>query len=131
MRGSLLTLIAVIAFEEMCSRMPRAKRSVEFAVNIDGFPMICHLHREEQRLPDEGWRGISVHVRVEGIVRRELFLEYPTTVSQKSGWMRIEPPRPAVTAAKVEEHIRQAMAAGWNPDSRGKPFVYHVEELPS
>lgn len=111
--------------------MPRAKRSMESAVNIDGFPLIWHLHREEQRISDQEWRGISIHVRVDGVARRELFLEYPTTVAQKAGWMRIEPPRPAVTAAKVEEHIREAMVAGWNPESRGKPFFYHVAELPS
>src|SRR4051794_6893613 len=111
--------------------MPRPRRSIQSTVKIDGFPMIWHLHREEQRLPDQDWQGISIHVKVEGIVRRELFLEYPTTVVQKEGWMRIEPPRPPVTATKVEEHIREAMAAGWNPDSRGKPFVYHVADLPS
>jgi hypothetical protein len=111
--------------------MPRAKRSLESAVTIDGFPLIWHLHREEQRLADQEWRGISIHVRVAEIARRELFLEYPTTVTQKAGWMRIEPPRPSVTSTKVEEHIREAMASGWDPDSRGKPFVYHVAELPS
>jgi hypothetical protein len=32
---------------------------------------------------------------------------------------------------KVLAHIRLAMEAGWDPDSRGKPFVYEVEEMPS
>jgi hypothetical protein len=111
--------------------MPRAKRSIEGEVAIDGFPLIWHLHREEQRISAEEWRGISVHVKVAEMTRRELFLEYPSALPQKPGWIRTEPPRPAVTAAKVEKHIREAMAVGWNPESRGKPFVYQVSELPS
>ena len=111
--------------------MPRAKRSIQGATTIDGFPLIWHLHREEQRIAPEGWRGISIHVRVAEITRRELFLEYPSAITREVGWIRTEPARPAVTAAKVESHIREAMAAGWNPDSRGKPFVYEVSELPS
>ena len=111
--------------------MPRAKRSIETAVTIDGFPLVWHIHREELRLPDQDWRGISIHVKVVDIARRELYLEYPTTMTQQEGWLRTVPPRPAVTAAKVEQHIREAMTAGWDPESRGKPFVYHVAELPS
>jgi len=38
--------------------------------------------------------------------------------------------RMPISAAKVAEHIREAMAAGWDPESRGKPFVYEVAELP-
>jgi len=36
-----------------------------------------------------------------------------------------------ISAPKVADHIREAMAAGWDPESRGKPFVYEVEDLPS
>src|SRR5579862_6037520 len=111
--------------------MPRAKRSMEFAVTIDGFPLIWHLRREEQRVSDQEWRGIAIHVKVAQLAPRQLIMEYPTTVTQKAGWMRAEPPRPAVTAAKVEQHIREAMAEGWDPDSRGKPYIFHVAELPS
>ena len=51
-------------------------------------------------------------------------------MKQKNGWMRTEPARPTIMAAKVEAHIRQAMADGWDPDSRGKPFIYELDELP-
>jgi len=74
---------------------------------------------------------MSIHVRVVGIVRRELFLEYPAVSERKVGRIRTEPARPAIIPAKVEDHIREAMAAGWNPESRGKPFVYQVAELPN
>jgi len=111
--------------------MPRAKRSIEATVTIEGFSLTWHLHREQQESTADGWRGMSIHVKVAEIARRELFLEYPAIQTQKAGWIRTEPARPAIKAAKVESHIREAMAAGWNPESRGKPFVYEVAELPS
>jgi hypothetical protein len=57
-------------------------------------------------------------------------MEYPPVKTRNSGSTRIDPARPGIVAAKVEAHIREATAAGWNPDSRGKPFVYQVAELP-
>ena len=60
----------------------------------------------------------------------QLHLEYPAVVSQKAVYMRGTPVQPAILAAKVEAHIRQAMEAGWDPGSRGKPFVYEVEDSP-
>jgi hypothetical protein len=111
--------------------MPRAKRSIEGAVTIDGFSLIWHLHREQQFSEEEGWRGLAIHVKATEGVRRELHLEYPAWVKENHGIKHIEPPRPNILSAKVEAHIRQAMAAGWDPGSRGKPFVYEVDELPS
>jgi hypothetical protein len=110
--------------------MPRAKRSIESTVTIDGLPLIWHLHREQQWSEDDGWRGIAIHVKVAEGTRRELHMEYPPIEMQKSGYTRIDPPRPGIVTAKVEAHVREAMTAGWNPDSRGKPFVFRVSELP-
>jgi hypothetical protein len=111
--------------------MPRAKRSIQAAVTIDGFPLVWHLHREQQFSAEDGWRGLAIHVKVAEGVRRELHLEYPAWVKEEYGIRYVEPPRPNVLSAKVEAHIRQAIEAGWDPESRGKPFVYEVEELPS
>ena len=111
--------------------MSRAKRSIEATVTIEGFSLFWRLHREQQEFTSDGWKGISIHVRVIETARRELFLEYPAVLTQKAGWIRTLPPRPTIVAAKVEGHIREAMAAGWRPDSRGKPFFYQVAELPS
>ncbi len=111
--------------------MPRAKRSIESKVTIDGVALIWRLHREQQWNDADGWKGIAIHVRVPEGARRELHLEYPAVEGQKRGYTRIDPARPAIIAAKVEAHVREAMADGWDPDSRGKPYVYEVAELPS
>jgi hypothetical protein len=110
--------------------MPRPKRSIESEVNIDGVGLIWRLHREQQWCDEDRWKGVAIHVQVAGAARRELFLEYPTVRTQKGGWSRIDPRRPGIQTKRIEAHIREAMAAGWDPNSRGKPFVYQVSELP-
>ena len=114
--------------------MPRAKRSIESTVTIDGYSVVWRLHREQQGSTSDGWRGMAIHVRVAEGARRELHMEYPAVETHKSSFTKTGIdycPRPGIVAAKVEAHVREAMAAGWDPDSRGKPFVYQVGELPS
>jgi hypothetical protein len=110
--------------------MPRAKRSIEADVIVDGFSLKWRLHREQQWCTADGWKGVSIHVKVAKGTFRELFLEYPPAQTQKPGWVRMEPLQQHIQPRRIEGHIRLAMAAGWNPNSRGKPFVYEVAELP-
>jgi hypothetical protein len=111
--------------------MPRVKRSIQSAITIDGFSLLWSLHREQQLSTEDGWKGLAIHVKVAEGVRRELHLEYPVYIKEPRGIKFTAPPRPTILAAKVEAHIRQAMADGWDPDSRGKPFIYELDELPS
>jgi hypothetical protein len=110
--------------------MPRAKRSIHSAVTIDGFSLIWNLHREQQWFTADGWKGIAIHVRVAEGARRELFLEFPPVGTEKAGVSKEAPPRYPISAAVIEAGIREAMAAGWDPGSRGQPYFYQVEELP-
>jgi len=95
-------------------------------MTIDGFVLVWQLHREQQWSTADGWKGVAIHVCVADKARRELHLEYPAVKTQKNGWTRVDPARPGISSAKVEAHVRQAMAAGWDPESRGKPFVFEV-----
>ncbi len=110
--------------------MPRAKRTIESAVTIDGFPLIWRLHREQQWFTKDGWKGVAIHVRVAQGARRELYLEYPASGTEKAGNTREAPARQQISAAKVEADIREAMQSGWDPASRGQPITFHVAELP-
>jgi hypothetical protein len=69
-------------------------------------------------------------VKVAEGIRRELHLEYPAVQTQKIGYTRTDCVLQNISRARVETHVRQAMAAGWDPGSRGKPYVYEVDELP-
>lgn len=110
--------------------MPRAKRSIEAAVVVEGFSLKWRLHREQQLFTAEDGKGVSIHVKVAEGTFRELFLEYPPVLAQKRGGIRTEPLQQHIQPKRIEGHIRLAIAAGWNPISRGKPFVYQVAELP-
>ena len=111
--------------------MPRAKRTIQGAVTINGFALVWRLHREEQLETSDGAKGLAIHVSVAEGDRRELHLEYPVRKRRSKGTMIAEPARPTIVAAKVEADIREAMEAGWDPGSRGKPFVCQMAELPS
>jgi hypothetical protein len=110
--------------------MPNAKRSIQAEVTIDGIPLVWRLHREQQGGGADEAIGMAIHVKVAQGVKRELHLEYPVVDAQKPGRMWTAPPRPNITPARVLAHIREAIAAGWDPESRGKPYVYRVDELP-
>jgi len=111
--------------------MPRAKRSIQAALSINDLSLIWHLHREQQWCTADGWKGLAIHVKMAEGAHRELILEYPTVRTQKPGYLRTDPARPTIVPAKVGAQIREAIRAGWDPESRGKPFVYQVPELPS
>jgi len=111
--------------------MPRAKRSIEGGVTLDGFALVWRLHREQQLETSDGAKGMSIHVTVAEGVKRELHLEYPVVERKMKGLLPLAPARPTISARRVEEHIREAMEAGWDPGSRGKPFVCFMADLPN
>jgi len=110
--------------------MPRTKRKIEFKIVIDGLQLNWRLHREQQWCTADGWKGVAIHVATAQGTFRELFLEYPPTTTHKMGAPRMEPLKQTISPKLVELHIRQAIEAGWDPQSRGKPYVHEVAELP-
>ena len=112
--------------------MRNTKRAIQASVTIDGTPLSWSLHREQNWTDDEKAVGLAIRVQVVGLVRRELYLEYPAVRKHQNGYVTpVLTIRPPIVASKVADHIREAIAAGWDPESRGKPFVYEVAELPS
>jgi hypothetical protein len=112
------------------------KRSIEAQVEIDGFELRWELRSEPQSSTEHGIEGLSLTVqRIDGAFR-ELILEYP--FPKKGRRLRIDgktyltapnfPIRPKFSPKTVEADIRQAIAAGWDPTSRGRPFIFQVPE---
>jgi len=58
--------------------------------------------------------------------QREAILEFPMPSARRS---KLQPQlrRPQVNQRIVENGIRSALAAGWDPISRGKPVVFEVD----
>ena len=108
----------------------RRKRQLEGDAEIDGFKLRWSLRSEPQRSTEHGPEGLSIAVQRTDGSFRELILQYPIAMAQRWGMSlpKIYPQRPKISAKAIEAAIRQALAGGWNPQSRGKPFVFQVSE---
>lgn len=116
----------------------RPKRSTQGSVIIDGTKLLWAIHREPQWCTADGWKGLSISVRLEGDKGRELLLEYP--FPKKGRRLRIDgktylvapnpPVRPSISKKMIETGIAQAIAAGWDPTSRGRAFAFQASESP-
>jgi hypothetical protein len=75
---------------------------------------------------EDGLKGMSIEVVPTKPEGRSLFLEFPAPSVRTH---RMEPgrSRPKVSGKDVATIVEGALAAGWSPASRGKPFVFHVE----
>ena len=93
------------------------KRSIGGETEVDGHALQWELVSEPQSTTD-GLKGLCVSVRRAQGAFRELVIEYPYDR------LALLPQRPKLTAAIVEGDIREAIAGGWNPDSRGRSFVF-------
>ena len=108
------------------------KRSIEGSVTINGINLIWQLVSEPQvigeGLTDLGLRGLRISVRAESGHNRELVLEYPFPTKRNSVGLPQVPQRPKFSPKTVEADIRKALAAGWDPVSRGKTLIFQVPE---
>jgi hypothetical protein len=108
------------------------KRTIEGSLTVDGQELSWNLEREQCWTTDDGWKGISIHVvLVAQGTHRTLILDYPAVSTKNRGYVLTGDGRTKIVPAKLELHIRQAMEAGWDPVSRGKPYIFPVEEQPS
>jgi hypothetical protein len=98
-------------------------RSLTGTIELDGCEYRWDLRREPQWCTVDGFQGMLIGVRRED-GDREALIQFP-----RPQWkVRRSTPhrqRPQVQRAQLEEAIRAALAAGWEPETRGKPF--HVQ----
>jgi hypothetical protein len=94
--------------------MAKTKQSPEFEIEVGGEPYVWRLQRQPGWSSDDaGWRGMAIAVRhKEG--RREAVLEFPPGPPRRYG-------------ALVAKAIASAIAAGWEPMSRGKTVAIVVD----
>jgi hypothetical protein len=81
------------------------------------------------RSREDGYKGLCFAVRREDGNYRELEVEFPMS-KKKTGNGSVQlPQRPQFSVAEIESAVRQAVVAGWDPESRGKAFVFQVPDL--
>jgi hypothetical protein len=112
----------------MHGQKKRRKRSLEGIVAVDGVNLCWQLLSEPQLTTAHGSKGLCISVRTEDGRHRELVLEYPIPKKFTGNGAIQIPQRHRFSGKTIEVGIRQAMTAGWDPDSRGKTFIYHVPE---
>lgn len=105
--------------------MARTKQSPEFEIEVDGEPYLWRLHRLPGWSRDSGelhGMAVSVHHK-EG--QREAMLEFPAGPRPRYGAPQLKPSQ--IAPELVAKAIASAIAAGWDPLSRGKVVTIVVD----
>lgn len=110
----------------MHGQKKRRKRTRTGTIPVDGVCLLWELASEPQWSTEDGLIGLRFSVRSEDRRHRELILEYPFPKKRVGTGMPQVPQRPRFSPRSIEEGVREAMSAGWDPMSRGKAVVYRV-----
>jgi hypothetical protein len=106
--------------------MAKTKQNPEFEIEVDGGPYVWRIQRQPQWSSDTAnWRGMAIAVRhQEG--QREAVLEFPPGPQPRFGSPQLQPSQ--IATQLVAKAIASAIAAGWEPLSRGKTVTIVVDE---
>jgi hypothetical protein len=100
-------------------------RDLAGSIEVDDCRYDWILRREPQWCTADNWKGMTIALRLQD-GQREAVLEFPMASARRS---KLQPQlrRPQVNQRIVENGVRAALAAGWDPASRGKPVVFEVD----
>jgi hypothetical protein len=107
--------------------MKARKRQAAGKIVIDGNEITWELIREAHYSSSDGYKGMQFSVRaVSDTARtfRELVLEFPFP-KRKPGFHQ---DKERILPQRIEAAIHEAIAAGFDPVSRGRVWAYQVEE---
>jgi hypothetical protein len=105
--------------------MSRNKQGTEIEIEVGGEPYLWRLHRRPQWSTDSAeWRGMALAVR-HGEGQREAVLEFPAGPQPRFGAPVLKASH--ISVDLVAKAIQSAIAAGWDPLSRGKTVTIVVD----
>jgi hypothetical protein len=110
----------------MHGQKKRRKRTMEGLIAIDRNSLKWCLASEPQWTTEDGYIGLRISVQTEDARHRELILEYPFPKKVTGVGLPQLPQRPKFSVKTIEASVRQAIEGGWDPTSRGKPFLFRV-----
>ncbi|RZJ00821.1 MAG: hypothetical protein EON90_05690 [Brevundimonas sp.] len=93
-------------------------------VEVDGQAFDWSLRRDPQWCTADGWRGMSIALRMVGATR-EAILEFPMPSSGSN--VQPQRQRPEISKRLIENGVRSALECGWEPRSRGKAIIVEVD----
>ena len=105
--------------------MRRTRQGGEFEIEVGGEPYVWRLQRRPHWSSDPAARrGMGIAVRhLQG--QREAVLEFPPGPEPRLSAAQMKPAQ--VAPDLVAKAIASAIAAGWEPLSRGKPVTIVVD----
>ncbi len=92
-------------------------------VDVDGVQYEWELRSEPQWGETEGWKGMTVALLQKDTLRGAV-IEFPPPKRLLKGMQR---GRLQVDGPTISRGVRAALAAGWEPTSRGKPMRFVVD----
>ncbi|MGZ3377054.1 MAG: hypothetical protein ACXU8S_10695 [Phenylobacterium sp.] len=97
----------------------------EFEIVVGGEPYVWRLQRQPAWSSDTaGWRGMALSVR-HAAGQRDAVLEFPPGPQPRYGAPQLKASQ--IAPALVAAAIASAIAAGWEPLSRGKTVTIVVD----
>ena len=100
-------------------------RDLRGVIEVDRLKYDWAVQREPQWCTADGWRGMSIVLRLLD-AQREAILEFPMPSPRRSK-QQPQLRRPQVNQRILENGVRAALTAGWDPASRGKPVTFCVD----
>lgn len=105
--------------------MPKGKPPESYPLTVDGEPYLWRLQRKPGWSNDiNGWRGKAIAVRHQA-GQREAVLEFPPDRQPRYGAPQLHAAQ--IPADLIARAIASALAAGWEPFSRGKTVTFEVD----
>jgi hypothetical protein len=101
--------------------------SAKKSVQVGQQEFLWHIHRQPQWCTAHGWKGLALYVELAHEPQRALILEFPFKIINHRNSPHRQ--RPQVAEKDVVAAIMSALTAGWNPQSKGKAFVFQVAEM--
>ncbi|MBU1347739.1 MAG: hypothetical protein KKA16_12430 [Alphaproteobacteria bacterium] len=98
-------------------------RDLKGVVQVDGDDYEWEVRRQPQRTTGNEWQGIGIALRLKDF-KREAIVMFPM-VMRANGMPNFERQRISIEAVKTA--VGSAIAAGWDPTSRGKVVVFDVD----
>ncbi|MDB5469054.1 MAG: hypothetical protein JWR84_614 [Caulobacter sp.] len=103
------------------------KQIPEFEIEVGGEPYLWRLQRQPQWSSDtNSYRGMALALR-HGEGQREAVVEFPAGQQPRYGAPMLRPAQ--IAPELVANAIASAIAAGWEPLSRGKTVTIVVDAL--
>jgi len=93
-------------------------------VQVEGVEYRWSLYRQPRWTSTRGLVGMAILVEVMNAGRRPLLLEFPIDPTRHGDMPQHQ--RFRVSNRRLVECVQSAIHAGWDPNSRGKRFVFDV-----